>query len=653
DKGGGITLGETGSLFLSGTVICNNISYTGGGGLLIIGTLEAQCGLDFDQVNRSSIYDNYAQQGSEIHWVLYRTSTCEVYLDKFTVADPDRFYIDYWDFDNQFFEDLNHTPFAVIDIQEGVHEQIDADLFVANEGDDNNSGLTPEDPFKSVFKAFQLIKSNPENPRTIYMAPGEYNSSVYGLSNIPIALKSFVTLEGVSPEETKIIIDKSVSNWPVGVVNCVSMKFEDITVKNLTLANLSGIAIASSATKNFRVENVIVENCNSEHLPTIYIFAYLKYATAYFKDVIIRGNASQTVHPAAGSLYAKKIVFDNVTVENNINLGNDGDSIVGILDIYVSESLVIKNSKFINNDSVVENPAGSNFRFMHYPGYLEETSITIDNSLFANNTNGATSYNFFIAGNEVFVNNSTFANNSGGHSISVTVAAYLAKIYNTIIANNGQSTPISYGESLIVDNCLFSNTDNIASSPISTDVTFGENNIYGANPLFAGTDPANPTYYMLAGDDINGYSSAIDAGSRDFSFMPDWYEEERFDLYGNPRLFGSRVDIGCYEYQGYTVGNNITEITHLLTSYNYPNPFNPETTIEFNNPVQGEVNVNIYNLKGQLVKKLLEDNLTQGVHKVVWNGTDSSEKQVSSGVYFYRINSANKESITKKIILMK
>ena len=70
-------------------------------------------------------------------------------------------------------------------------------------------------------------------------------------------------------------------------------------------------------------------------------------------------------------------------------------------------------------------------------------------------------------------------------------------------------------------------------------------------------------------------------------------------------------------------------------------------------PVQGEVNVNIYNLKGQLVKKLLQDNLSQGVHKVVWNGTDSNEKQVSSGVYFYRINSANKESITKKIILMK
>jgi len=204
-----------------------------------------------------------------------------------------------------------------------------------------------------------------------------------------------------------------------------------------------------------------------------------------------------------------------------------------------------------------------------------------------------------------------------------------------------------------MDNCLFSNVDNIASSSVSDDATLGENNIYGADPLFAGTDPSNPTYYMLAGDDINGYSPAIDAGSRDFSFMPDWYEEPQFDLYGNPRIFGERIDIGCYEYQGYILDNEIETVTDKFTATNYPNPFNPETTIEFNNPVQGEVNINIYNLKGQLVKSLLQDNLTQGVHKVVWQGTDSNNRQVASGVYFYRVTNSNRGSITKKIILMK
>ena len=90
-----------------------------------------------------------------------------------------------------------------------------------------------------------------------------------------------------------------------------------------------------------------------------------------------------------------------------------------------------------------------------------------------------------------------------------------------------------------------------------------------------------------------------------------------------------------------------------ISATNYPNPFNPETTIEFNNPVRGEISVNIYNLKGQLVKKLLQDNLTQGVHKVVWNGTDDNNKGVSSGVYFYKISNNNNNLITKRTILMK
>jgi hypothetical protein len=90
-----------------------------------------------------------------------------------------------------------------------------------------------------------------------------------------------------------------------------------------------------------------------------------------------------------------------------------------------------------------------------------------------------------------------------------------------------------------------------------------------------------------------------------------------------------------------------------LSVTNYPNPFNPETTIEFNNPVQGQVNINIYNLKGQLVKNLLKDNLSKGIHKVLWQGRDNNAQQVVSGVYFFKISSGNNQSVTKKIILMK
>ncbi|MBI9032431.1 T9SS type A sorting domain-containing protein [bacterium] len=112
-------------------------------------------------------------------------------------------------------------------------------------------------------------------------------------------------------------------------------------------------------------------------------------------------------------------------------------------------------------------------------------------------------------------------------------------------------------------------------------------------------------------------------------------------------------DSRIYYHVSLTKDNTSIIETNQIITTNYPNPFNPETTIEFNNPVQGQVSVNIYNLKGQLVKSLLQDNLNQGVHKVIWRGNDSNDQQVASGVYFYKISSGNNKSVTKKIILMK
>ncbi|MGC9361313.1 MAG: FlgD immunoglobulin-like domain containing protein, partial [Candidatus Syntrophosphaera sp.] len=85
---------------------------------------------------------------------------------------------------------------------------------------------------------------------------------------------------------------------------------------------------------------------------------------------------------------------------------------------------------------------------------------------------------------------------------------------------------------------------------------------------------------------------------------------------------------------------------------NYPNPFNPETTIRFSLKEAAPVNIGIYNVKGQLVKTLVNDEKASGNHSVVWNGRDDNGSSVSSGVYFYKMN-AGKYSSTKKMILMK
>ncbi len=89
-----------------------------------------------------------------------------------------------------------------------------------------------------------------------------------------------------------------------------------------------------------------------------------------------------------------------------------------------------------------------------------------------------------------------------------------------------------------------------------------------------------------------------------------------------------------------------------LTLSNYPNPFNPSTTISFDLSSPGKVNLDIYNIKGQFVKSLFKDNLNTGNHSISWNGTDEKDIAVSSGVYFARII-ANGKSAYKKMVLVK
>jgi len=80
---------------------------------------------------------------------------------------------------------------------------------------------------------------------------------------------------------------------------------------------------------------------------------------------------------------------------------------------------------------------------------------------------------------------------------------------------------------------------------------------------------------------------------------------------------------------------------------NYPNPFNPETTISYVLAKEGIVSIEVYNIKGQKVKTLVEGLRSAGRHNVVWNGND-----VSSGVYFYKMTSEGYVGV-KKMVLVK
>lgn len=85
---------------------------------------------------------------------------------------------------------------------------------------------------------------------------------------------------------------------------------------------------------------------------------------------------------------------------------------------------------------------------------------------------------------------------------------------------------------------------------------------------------------------------------------------------------------------------------------NYPNPFNPTTYIEFNLPAAGHVSLEVFNILGQQVRSLLDQEMPAGFHRVVFNGRNASGDELSTGVYLYRLKTDDYVA-SRKMILMK
>jgi len=84
---------------------------------------------------------------------------------------------------------------------------------------------------------------------------------------------------------------------------------------------------------------------------------------------------------------------------------------------------------------------------------------------------------------------------------------------------------------------------------------------------------------------------------------------------------------------------------------NYPNPFNPETTISFSIQNDSYVELSIFNIKGQKVAILNNELMQKGKHSIIWSGCDQNGNLVSSGIYFYKIKVGNQETVKRMLLL--
>lgn len=144
-------------------------------------------------------------------------------------------------------------------------------------------------------------------------------------------------------------------------------------------------------------------------------------------------------------------------------------------------------------------------------------------------------------------------------------------------------------------------------------------------------------------EDIANYGLLIQAqpGSKFSKF----YSKEQSDSNLHPYLEINYIPVSTSE-------DLIQE--SVVNLKNYPNPFNPTTTISFeiSKEHNGQTKLEIYNMKGQKVRTLVNESLEVGMHSVLWHGKDETGNSVASGLYSCIIKSGN-SSTSKKIILMK
>jgi len=222
--------------------------------------------------------------------------------------------------------------------------------------------------------------------------------------------------------------------------------------------------------------------------------------------------------------------------------------------------------------------------------------------------------------------------------------SYICNYNNGMLSYQYVGGIIGQGESAILKNCYTTSFINVNG----TEIGGLSGDVYNAewthdsfwSPELSGLDYSASGTSVTASQLLN-QTTFTDA---EWYFSEIWYIDPELNN-GYPIL----RNIMFTENIDEEVNNEIEAPTSMKLAY--PNPFNPETTIEFFVKRHDKATLTIYNVKGQVVKSY--GSYQSGEHRVVWNGVNNDNKKVSSGLYLYRLEDGLDSSYTNKMILMK
>ncbi len=337
-NGGGLFMTTFSNPQLANVSIFENNAITQGGGMYC--AFNAVPVMDYN--NRCNIYSNIAgNQGNDL--ATSNLFSISVIVDTFTVLVPTNYHA----------YPSNKFNFNILN---AVVNQVQADLHVSPQGDNTNSGLTPDEPLQTISFALAKILADYQSPHTIFLADGYYSPSAIG-EQFPIHLNSYISLKGES--ESGVILDPEQQGSALICDISVDNTIENLTITGGLAAQGGGFA---SNYSNPVLSRITIVNCRATNygggIAGLYSDItinnltlrgnrgrmggglYFRSTNSTLSNTQIIENWTRDSNNAGGGIYSfdSDLHLQNVTISENSSMENGGGIYI------VSSNLKIVNS---------------------------------------------------------------------------------------------------------------------------------------------------------------------------------------------------------------------------------------------------------------------------------------------------------------------
>jgi len=400
---------------------------------------------------------------------------------------------------------------------------------------------------------------------------------------------------------------------------------------------------------------------------------YVYDASVTFNNLDVHDNTSYNpgfATPQGGGLY---IIGPAVTTEVTIDGGNVSGHVVNGPGggIYVEDASIEMNDVTVVNNEATDGYGGG--AYVLNSTYIGTENVYDDNGAAAGGV--ARGGGIYAEGSSISITGSDFTTNSsdfggGGIALNNCTSPFISQ---TLSAGN---TTTFLGTGVYVENCTDLNFNgstvvgNTGAAPgsnglyISSGTHTVSNSIFsdnggGGSSLADGVACSGATITFscnLVWNNTGGnYSGCPDpTGSNgNVNLDPLYCNAGEADYRVGPSSPAAAAQSGCGDMGSEGVGCGGTPVEpgapnfQLALQQNVPNPFNPTTEIHFTLPAAGRARVRIFDLRGRLVRVLLDESMPAGDHSVQWNGRTDDGATVASGTYFYELRSGDHRAVRK------